>query len=46
MAMAKSGKIPPTASQKQSSQQIMSQIQDLAAMEWNDATGAWRPELA
>lgn len=39
MALAKSGKIPPSESQKQSSAQIMSQIQDLADMDWNDATG-------
>jgi hypothetical protein len=39
MALAKSGKIPPSEAQKQSSTQIMSQIQDLADMDWNDATG-------
>lgn len=39
MALAKAWKIPPTESQKQSSAQIMSQIQDLVSIDWNDATG-------
>ncbi len=39
MAAAKAGQIPPSEAQKQSSVQIMSQIQDLAQMDWNDATG-------
>lgn len=39
MAQAKAGNIPPTESQKQSSAQIMSQIQDLVSTDWNDATG-------
>ena len=46
MAQAKAGKIPPTESQKASSRQIMEQIKDLAEVEWNDATGAWRPTLS
>lgn len=40
MAKAKSGKIPATSTQKQSATQIISSIQDLASMDWNDATGA------
>jgi hypothetical protein len=39
MAEAKAGRIPATESQKQSATQIISSIQDLASMDWNDATG-------
>lgn len=39
MALAKAGKIPPTETQKQSATQIISGIQDIASMDWNDATG-------
>lgn len=38
MAQAKAWKIPPTESQKQSASQIISNIQDIASMDWNDAT--------
>lgn len=37
-AAAAAGKIPPTEGQKQSATQILSNIQDIASMDWNDAT--------
>ena len=45
MALSKAGKIPPTQKQVQDSLNIMSQIQNIAQMDWNDATGMWRPQF-